>query len=222
MNTSFFLVALVLHIISGSIGLISGTVAMAAPKAGKLHKQAGKLFFYAMTAIFVSSLYMSIVKSNLYLLLIGFFSFYLACTGYRILRLKKLALQPIAPAAVDYLIGFTGIISGACMLSYAGYLLLQHNQFGIVILCFGSLAFWLGYRDLRKFRVRPTEKTHWIQSHGLRMAGAYAATITAFVVVNIQIQQQWILWLLPAVIVIPLAKRYINRLLQPASKNPLV
>ena len=221
MNTSFFLIALVLHIISGSIGLISGTVAMAAPKAGKLHKQAGKLFFYAMAAIFVSSLYMSIVKSNLYLLLIGFFSFYLACTGYRILRLKKLALQPIAPAALDYLIGFTGIVSGACMLSYAAYLLLQHNQFGIVILCFGSLAFWLGYRDLRKFRIRPTEKTHWVQSHGLRMAGAYAATITAFVVVNIQIQQQWILWLLPAVIVIPLAKRYINRLLQPASKKPL-
>jgi hypothetical protein len=172
-----------------------------------------------MAGVFVTSIYMSIAKDNIFLLLVGFFSFYLASTGYRILYLKKLGLQPIAPQAVDYLIGFTGIVAGICMLSFAGYLFLHHNQFGIVIFSFGCLAFWLGFKDLRKFKVRPTEKTHWILSHGMRMAGAYTATITAFVVVNVQVQQQWILWLLPGIIVIPLAQRTVNRFIKPMQKN---
>jgi hypothetical protein len=88
-----------------------------------------------------------------------------------------------------------------------------------VIFSFGCLAFWLGFKDLRKFKVRPTEKTHWILSHGMRMAGAYTATITAFVVVNVQVQQQWILWLLPGIIVIPLAQRTVNRFIKPMQKN---
>jgi uncharacterized membrane protein len=221
MNTTLFFIVLVLHVISGTLGLVSGTIGMLAKKAGKLHKQVGKLFFYAMAGVFVTSLYMSIAKDNLFLLLVGFFSFYLASTGYRILYLKKLAVQPIAPKAVDYLIGLTGMVSGLCMVFYAGYLFLHSNQFGIVIFSFGCLAFWLGYKDLRKFWVRPTEKTHWINAHGMRMAGAYAATITAFVVVNIQIQQQWILWLLPALVVIPLAQRTVNRFIQPAKKQSM-
>ncbi len=219
MQTTIFLIALVLHIISGSLGLITGTIGMMSTKAGKLHRQVGKIFFYAMAGVFVTSIYMSIAKDNIFLLLIGFFSFYLVSTGYRILYLKKLAVQPIAPRAIDYLIGLTGIVAGICMLSYAGYLFLHSNQFGIVIFSFGCLAFWLGFKDLRKFWVRPTEKTHWINAHGMRMAGAYAATITAFVVVNIQIQQQWILWLLPALVVIPLAQRTVNRFIQPKQKN---
>ncbi|MEO5682416.1 MAG: hypothetical protein ABIQ88_07220 [Chitinophagaceae bacterium] len=218
MNHTIFLITLVLHITSGSVGLLSGTIGMVSKKAGKLHKRVGKTFFYAMAGVFVTSLYMSIVKDNVFLLLIGFFSFYLASTGYRILYLKKLGVQKIRPKAIDYLIGYTGMVSGIVMLAYAAFLFMRHNQFGIVIFVFGCLAFWLGYRDMRKFKVLPTEKTHWIVGHGMRMAGAYAATVTAFVVVNIQIQQQWILWLLPAAIVIPLAQRYVNRFIKPAKK----
>lgn len=219
MHPNIFLVALILHIISGSLGLISGTVAMLVKKAGKLHKRAGRVFFYAMLGVFVSSIYMSIVKDNVFLLLVGFFSLYLVSTGYRILYLKKLGLQPIAPKAIDWLIGLTGMVAGTCMLAYAVFLFYHKSQFGIVIFSFGCLAFWLGFKDMRKFWVRPTEKTHWINSHGMRMAGAYTATITAFVVVNIQIQQQWILWLLPALVVIPLAQRTVNRFINPVQKK---
>ena len=70
-----------------------------------------------MAGVFVTSIYMSIVKDNIFLLLVGFFSFYLASTGYRILYLKKLGLQPIAPQAVDYLIGLLVLWPGfACCL----------------------------------------------------------------------------------------------------------
>jgi uncharacterized membrane protein len=216
MHPTIFLTALIIHITSGSIGLLSGTAAMAAKKSGKIHRLAGKIFFFAMVGVFVSSIYMSIVKDNLFLLLVGFFSIYLAATGYRILSLKKLHLKTIKPALVDWTIGIVGLLSGAAMLCFAVVLLFRQNQFSIVIGVFGLLACWLGYRDIRKFSHFPAAKTHWIESHGLRMGGAYAATVTAFVVVNIQVQLQWILWILPAVVIVPLAKRMVNMFITPA------
>ncbi len=216
MSQFIFSVMLVLHIISGSIGLAAGTVAMVASKSGKAHRIAGKFFFYAMAGVFVTSVYMSIAHSSLFLLLVGFFSFYLAATGYRILFLKALHLKKLKPALLDYCIAITGLLAGVALLVLSFLLLVKANMFGIVTLSFGFLAIWMGYSDLIKFKHPPTDKKHWIVSHGMRMAGAYTATITAFIVVNIQISQQWVLWLLPALIVTPIAKKMVKKLTRPA------
>jgi hypothetical protein len=210
MLQSIFSSLLVLHILSGSVGLITGTIAMASNKSGKVHRLAGKLFFYAMLGIFVTSIYMSIAHSNLFLLLIGFFSFYLAATGYRILFLKMLHFKKIQPTSLDYGLAVTGLLAGVALLILSISLLFKANMFGIVTLCFGCLSAWFGHSDWAKFKHPSANKKHWISSHGMRMAGAYTATITAFVVVNIQIAQGWILWLLPAVIVIPIAQKIVK------------
>jgi uncharacterized membrane protein len=200
-----FSIFLILHIIIGSTGLIAGTIAMASKKSGKTHRLVGKIFFYAMVGIFLTSIYMSIAHNNLFLLLVGFFSFYLAATGYRILYLKTLHFKQVQPKLVDYCISATGVV-----------LFSKVNMFGVVTLSFGCLSVWFGYSDLIKFKHPPTNKKHWIISHGMRMAGAYTATITAFVVVNVQIKQGWILWLLPAIITIPIAKRVVNKFINKA------
>ena len=88
MNFSLFSCILIVHIAGGTIGLVTGLIGMISPKGKKLHRGAGKIFFLAMALIFVSSIYMSVVKQNWFLFFIGFFSFYLAATGYRILALK--------------------------------------------------------------------------------------------------------------------------------------
>jgi uncharacterized membrane protein len=204
MSQLIFSVLLLLHIASGSVGLIAGTIAMAASKRGKIHKIAGKVFFYAMAGVFLSSIYMSIAHSNLFLLLIGFFSFYLAATGYRILSLKALHFKKIQPALLDYCIVLSLL------------LLVKANMFGLVTLSFGCLAAWFGYSDLIKFKHPPADKLHWIASHGMRMAGAYTATITAFIVVNVHIEQQWLLWMLTAVVVTPIAQKQVKKITQPA------
>lgn len=211
-----FSILLVLHIISGSIGLVSGTVAMVSHKSGKIHRFSGKFFFYAMAGIFFTSIYMSIAHNNLFLLLIGFFSFYLAATGYRILYLKTLHFKKIQPQLLDHCIAGTGLFASVALLFLSAWLLLKANMFGIVTLTFGCLSGWFGYSDLIKFKHPPTNKKHWLISHGMRMAGAYTATITAFVVVNVHIAHDWILWLLPAVIVIPIAKRVVNKFIPKA------
>jgi uncharacterized membrane protein len=216
MSQLIFSVLLLLHIASGSVGLIAGTIAMAASKRGKIHKIAGKVFFYAMAGVFLSSIYMSIAHSNLFLLLIGFFSFYLAATGYRILSLKALHFKKIQPALLDYCIAGTGLLAGAAMLVLSLLLLVKANMFGLVTLSFGCLAAWFGYSDLIKFKHPPADKLHWIASHGMRMAGAYTATITAFIVVNVHIEQQWLLWMLTAVVVTPIAQKQVKKITQPA------
>jgi uncharacterized membrane protein len=218
MNTSIFDLVLILHIISGTIGLLSGTIAMVLKKTGKVHKTIGKIFFYAMVGVFVTSVYMSIAKNNLFLLMVGFFSFYSAATGYRILYLKKIGQIKIAPKFIDYAIGFTGLLAGLAMLVITVLVFIKGNMFGFVTLTFGGISIWMGYEDFTKFIYPPTQKLHWLESHGMRMAGAYTATVTAFIVVNINSPYQWIFWILPTFIIIPIAQRTVNRYTKKPSK----
>jgi uncharacterized protein len=214
MNLSMFNVVLVLHIVSGFLGLISGTVAIFANKNLHLHKKVGRIFFYAMACIFITSVYMSIVKSNIFLFLIGFFSFFLAATGYRILKLKALYKTKIKPQLVDVVIFSVGLLAGAAMYGLAAYYLFSNNGFAYVLLVFGSFSLLLGLQDYVKFYKTPTNKWHWVRSHGMRMTGAYISTITAFLVVNVSIQPSWLIWLLPTVVVAPigayLVKGFVN------------
>lgn len=215
MTTTIFQIVLIIHIICGTFGLIAGTIAMFISKTKKMHKTAGKVFFFAMLGIFVTSIYMSIAHNNIFLLLVGFFSFYLALTGYRILFLKKLGITIIKPKLIDHLIAATGILSGIAIIVLGVFLFINRNMFGIVCFNFGFVSIWLGYQDAIKFKFPPTSKTHWIGAHAFRMAGAYVATVTAFIVVNIQINNGWILWILPGIIIIPITKRIVKNFLNP-------
>ena len=216
MSSLIFKIVLILHISCGTIGLICGSVAMFSNKTKKNHKKNGKAFFYAMLGIFVSSIYMSIVTNNFFLLLIGFFSFYLAATGYRILFLKKLATTSIQPNWVDYILGAAGLLAGFFLIGLSIYLVMHKNMFATVTLTFGALSLFLTYADYKKFYMPITNKLFWIGNHAGRMGGAYTATITAFLVVNIKIEQSWIVWLLPTILITPLVnkirKNFINKI----------
>ncbi len=212
---SLFNFATGLHVASGTVGLITGIISMSTTKGMKSHKKAGKIFYYAMVLIFISSVYMSIVKNNIFLLLIGFFSIYLASTGYRILSLKKIGENASKASAIDYLLGLTGMIAGIAMAALAIFYFSKGSNFGIVLLVFAIVSFGFGFQDLYKFKKPPTKKTHWINGHALRMGGAFTATVTAFIVVNFNINQQWILWILPTLIIIPITRKMVANFIQP-------
>lgn len=195
---------LMLHIISGTLGLFSGTSIMVLSKGGKKHRTIGKVFLAAMAGVFVTSLYMSFAKENWFLLCVGFFSFYLAASGYRVLQFKTTAAWKKAIAPIDHVFGIGGLAACAGLWLLAGILISQGNMFGSVPAVFGTISGYLAYQGYRLFANPPLDKKYWIRSHALRMTGAFAATVTAFIVVNAQIGLQWILWLLPAAIIIPL------------------
>ncbi|WP_207510284.1 hypothetical protein [Longitalea luteola] len=199
--TSLLKIMLVLHIISGFLSLACGLFSMLNKKGARQHRLTGKLFFYGMTGVFITATCISIARNIPFLFMVGFFSYYLACSGYRALYLKKLHLQQ-QPAVLDWIISVTGIVAGIALIAFSYVWFTQRGMWGSVPLTFGTFCLLSGWKDIRHFFKRPSGRSHWFFTHGSRMGGAFAATVTAFIVVNVQIGSlSWLLWILPGVLI---------------------
>ena len=197
----FLLITLIIHIAAGFLALVTGFISMLNSKGGKRHRLTGKIFFGSMTGVFISATVIALVKNETFLLMVGFFSYYLACSGYRILHLKKLHLKQ-KPAPLDWFISLTGALAGAALIWFSYYWFRNRGAWGFVPFTFGSFCLISGITDLKSFFVPPSNKLHWLTTHGARMGGSFAATLTAFIVTNVQIGSlTWILWILPGALV---------------------
>lgn len=198
--TSLLKIMLILHIVSGFTALTCGLFSMLNKKGARNHRLTGKLFFYGMTGVFVTAPYLSIAKNIPFLFMVGFFSYYLSCSGYRALYLKKLHLQQ-QPAPLDWVISLTGMVAGLALAAFSYFWFTQRGMWGTVPLSFGVFCFISGMKDIRGFYRRPQNKQHWFFTHGSRMGGAFAATVTAFIVVNVKIGAlNWLLWIMPGIL----------------------
>jgi uncharacterized membrane protein len=218
--TTALQIALIIHIVCGFIALVTGFISMLTAKGGKRHRSTGKIFFYAMTGVFLTATFISIGKNLAFLFMVGFFSYYLACAGYRRLYLKKLHLQQ-KPKWIDWVISLIGILAGLALVVFSIAWFRDRGAWGIVPLSFGSFCFLNGFQDLSSFFYPPKNKQHWIVSHGVRMGASFAATCTAFTVVNLSIgpAYNWILWVLPGVLIGIWISRTIKAYLRPKMKN---
>ncbi len=72
---------LLLHIASGTLGMLSGFVAMAFRKGSRRHAIAGKVFVISMLTLGASGAYLAFMKSQSANLLGGVFTFYLVATA---------------------------------------------------------------------------------------------------------------------------------------------
>ena len=193
-------IMLTLHIAGGTVALLSGLVAMLALKGGSIHRTAGKIYFWGMTAVFLGAVAVAIGHNNEFLLMVGFFSYYMTVRGYRILSLKGLH-QGQQASPIDLLIISVSGIFVLTLLSWGVWGMLRGEGMAIVAFVFGAIGLSFLTSDIRKFTSPPTEKMHWWFGHISSMGGSYISAVTAFVVVNIQLPQfQWVLWILPAVV----------------------
>ena len=201
MNTERFLsLVLVMHVAGGTIALISGMVAMFTIKGSPIHRLAGKIYFWGMTAVFVGAVIVAIGHHKDFLLMVGFFSYYMTVRGYRILFLKKLH-QGQKASVLDWFIILISAVFILTLLGWGIWGMTQGNGMAIVGFSFGAIGTSLLIGDVRKFISPPTDKMHWWYGHIASMGGSYISATTAFVVVNIELPQfQWILWLLPGLI----------------------
>lgn len=210
---TLFKIFLFAHIGSGGAALLTGLISMTSAKGGRAHRLAGKIFFWSMAGVFVTSVYMSLAKSNWFLFCVGFFSFYLTCSGYLVLKAKVAkSLDTVKP--MYWLVCAFGFLAGIGMLGLSINMFSKGYMFGTVPLVFGLISSAQSFLDYRMITTEGKLKQVWLKSHALRMAGAFVATLTAFVVVNIQIEQQWILWLLPTLVVIPATSKMITKFQQ--------
>lgn len=180
------------HIAFGTIALMIAPLAMITLKGGIWHRRWGKIYFWAIAGVALTAAILCWLGSGIFLFLIAIFSFYLALTGYRALRRKKMDAKP---PPFDAAIAITMVLTGS------GFILLgilDHDTGGRwVRIIFGALALWLGLVDVLGFFRPSSSPQAWLFRHMTRFLGAYIATVTAFSVVNFQFLPYFFRWLWP-------------------------
>lgn len=203
-------VFLYLHIITGFLALATGALALIARKGNKIHVLSGRSYTVLMLLVAGSALALSLLKSNTFLLLIALFAMYQTITGYRAVTNKSQR-----PSWFDWLVMLLGIAAGV-------YMILTWN---LILIVFGSISVFLTFLDLRTYLVvlsgRSLPQLVWLRRHIGFMTGAYIATFTAFVVVNIRFEAlPWLPWLAPTIVGVPLMQYWtIKYTKKPVSKE---
>jgi len=195
------------HIAAGVMALISGILPMVSKKGGKLHRITGKLFFWSMFWVFVSSIIsFFFFRGNFFLLVIGIFSFHMCFTGYRVLYRK----QPGDETWVDWAGAIITVLAGIGVEIYGIYLFQKHGSQPIVILSiiFGFFTVKNGYSDIKMFRMEEMDsKMWWFYHHINAFCGAFIAALTAFLVNAVSRhltgQLVWMIGLLPILLAAP-------------------
>jgi hypothetical protein len=195
----FFQLARIIHIFAGGFGLFVAPGAMLTRKGGLWHRHWGKAYFWSMIVVVLTALLLSLVRFNLFLLLIAVFSFYLAFTGYRALYRKTPKQRA---GIVDWGAAVLMLTGGASFIGYGIYLLLMtpFASFGIVAIAFGGIGLATAASDVRSFLRPPPDKRAWWFSHMSGMLAAYIATVSAFSVVNFHFLPPVARWLWPTVV----------------------
>lgn len=191
------------HIIAGFTALLVGLVPMLTKKGSRKHVVSGRIYFYAMFGVFLTSSLMFSMKPEklLFLFLIGIFSFYNTLSGVRYLSYKK---QHTKVKQLDWVISSIVFSAGLSMivLGLFNFYLSSVGQ-GVLYLVFGTICASQAGKDLHFFLqlnsgLDPGKK--WLIQHVSRMGGSYIATFTAFSVVNNFFLPSLVAWLGPSLI----------------------
>jgi hypothetical protein len=200
------LISKIVHIAAGTLALLSGLLAIVFRNKVKTHRPFGRIYFWAMTIIFFTATYISVVKVNIFLFCVGFFTYYSCLTAFRSLKLKQLHKGQKVPAfdwAVELFFGAMHVgfvIFGALLLRG------ENASFGIISLVFGVIGLWSNYSNVQRLRKNLRYKNYWLLAHIGGMLGSYIGAITAFLVNN----NKWIhapnliVWLGPTAFLVPL------------------
>jgi hypothetical protein len=198
-----FSLLIFLHVTSGSIALLSGPFAIFNQNGGRVHCTAGKSFFWAMMLVAATGLTMAALKSNIFLLMVAVFSFYMAFSGRRALSLKQLHNGQKASWS-DWLALVVCGLFGLGLLAFGLFLFLRGISFGIAAITFGTILLLRIFSDYRRFTRDNKDRKTWLYVHIGNMMGAYIAALTAFLVQNVHTEPAFIVWIAPTVLISPL------------------
>jgi hypothetical protein len=200
----FIIASLLLHVFAGSSALLSGLAAMLLRTNTPKHKKAGMIYFWCMTVVFVTGFYISIYRSNIFLLCISLFSYYAVITAYRILKHKQFKGASRTDWIIEIiaLVSFLGLVGVAILFYMKGG---EEKYFAVVPLTFGLIGLNGVRIKFKLYRNGPKEKLFWLKFHIGNMIGSYIAAVTAFLVNQSEYipVNPIILWLGPTVIFVP-------------------
>ena len=187
-----------IHILAGTIALLAAAFAICSEKGKKIHITAGKTYYWGMVGIFLTALPMSIINKEISLFLVAFFSFYLAFAGRRFAQNRTGVASRIDWIAVGLM-----IVTGIGMWLLAIFYFIDSNSDYIVLFFFGFISIVLGYTDYKTHKHQEATGKKRIARHLSNMLAGTIAVVTAVLVVNVDMEPQWLPWILPTVILVP-------------------
>ncbi len=204
MKENLYGVILIIHILGGFSAFFSAFIAIFSKILNISHQwhiYSGRIFYYGMLIVFLTSLILTSIKPNLFLALVAIFSFYMTYSGWRMALNRK-----GIPTKSDYIKAWLMLMVSIVMLLTAGAFIFQsiNSGQGIVIAVFGAIGLGLSLGDLRRLKLGSVTGKDRISAHLGMMMGATIAAITAFLVTNFQLNPPWLLWILPAAIISPI------------------
>lgn len=194
-----------IHISAGFTAFFVAPVALISVKGGKAHRKWGLIYFWAMTVATVSSLPVALYRPNIFLFLVGIFSFHLAFSGYRSLQFKK---DSFKATWLDYLVSLITGLTGLTLIVLG--LINPGGSFFWMYLIFGIIGTFVATADFVKFTRKVQPKMEWYFNHMAGMTGSYIAAVSAFSAVNFSFLPNGVRWLWPTLIGIPLTRYWIN------------
>lgn len=192
-------VLLAIHIAAGSAALATAAVALLTAKGQAHHIRAGRVYAVAMAVVCATALPLAVLGSDVVLLLVAVFSFYLVFAGWRFARNAR-----GVPGAVDWAAVAVMGLTGLGMWGYAAALFLRGDAQWITMAVFGFIALALSAVDTRHHRAPGRSGPQRIARHLTNMLAGTIATVTAVVVVNVDTNPVWLAWILPTILITPL------------------
>ncbi len=201
---NLYTVLLGLHISAGVVTLLSALVAMLSKQLSwqhQIHVVSGRVFSSAMLLIFLTALPMSLLRFNLFLLLISVFSFYLMLVGW-LYAIDRTGSR----AKVLLVVSSAMLLVSAVMIAFGVWALLNGNSSVIPVLVFGVIGTLLARADRKVASTGGAKGKLRIAQHLTLMIGATIAAITAFLVNTVHLEGLWgvALWLAPTLFLTPL------------------
>jgi uncharacterized membrane protein len=201
-----FKLFLTLHIVSGSLALLSGILNIMRQKGDKSHQKIGKIFFVSMLITGISSLVLSSLHPNLFLFMIGLFTLYMVISGQHYLKHKQ--QDQYNSKLKEWATTILMLLAGLSLVGIGILTIIKSNVFGLVFITFGIIGLIFVRQDFKNFTNKTTIKNYWLIGHLQRMTGGFIATLTAFLVVNVEYFPEqipgFVFWLLPTIILTPL------------------
>lgn len=201
-----FTMTIIIHVIAGIGALIFGALAIILKKNTPKHKPVGRVYFYCMTTIFVTGVFLSVCKGLLFLFFIAIFTYYSTIIAYRALRLKNLH-NGQTPAKIDWIVEIIAGVTFVGLIIFAIHFYIQHKDINALIpLTFGTFGLWGVIKNTQRLLSKPKQTLYWLKMHIGNMLGSYIGAITAFVVNQAEHipLPPIILWLGPATILVPI------------------
>ena len=219
-------VFLTIHITAGASSFLLAPVALATAKGGKQHKRWGMVYLWSMGVVAATALPMAFVFPVRFLALVAVFSFYLAFSGYRVLRLKELARGGSAEP-IDWVAGVVTFCLSALLAWLSWFRPASIEVGSIVGVVFGFIGMQAAAGQLVSFVRKPGEKMFWWYTHLGNFIGSYIAAWSAFSVVTLSrvLGNEWYVWLWPTIIGVPaiaVTTAYYRRKFAPKVKGAVV